>query len=225
VARCNLILLGGIAAVVAGVFSFCVTALYILLLMSEGAIPMLVPPLLTLGSILTAFLYVLGLVGLHALSGGRSGMGTAGLVLAALAFGTTLLPWAFGVAYALYQVVFLSRTVVATSALIFPQVAVGLLGDALLAGGILLLAVVGWRARALGRWTFVPFGLAFLYAFPIPLWAAINLGSEIPLPLPPSPALLVGPFWVLLGAVLWRRALGVRTGGAIPAHDGGARRA
>jgi hypothetical protein len=225
VARSDLILLGGIATVVAGVFSFCVTALYILLLMSEGAIPMLVPPLLTLGGILTAFLYVLGLVGLHALSGGRSGMGTAGLVLAALAFGTTLLPWAFGVAYALYQVIFLSRTVVATSAMIFPQVAVGLLGDALLAGGILLLAVVALRARALGRWTFLPFVLAFLYAFPIPLWAAINLGFEIPLPLPPSPALLVGPFWVLLGAVLWRRASGMRAGGAIPAHDGGARRA
>lgn len=224
-ARSNLILLGGIATVVAGVFSFCVNALYILLLMSEGAIPMLVSPLVTLGSILTAFLYVLGLVGLYTLSGRRSGMGIAGLVLAALAFGTTLLPWAFGVAYALYQVDFLSRTVVATSAMIFPHVAVGLLGDALLAGGILLLVVEALRARALGRWTFLPFVLAFLYVFPVPLWAAINLGLEITLPLPPSPALLESPFWVLLGAVLWRRALGMRTGGAIPAHDGGARRA
>ena len=224
-ARSDLILLGGIATVVVGVFSFCVTALYILLLTSEEAIPFLVPPLVTLGGILTAFLYVLGLAGLHALSGRRSGMGIAGLVLAALSFATTLLPWAFGAAYALYQVIFLSRTVVATSAMIFPQVAVGLLGDALLAGGILLLAMVALRARALGRWTFLPFVLAFLYAFPIPLWAAIDLGFEIPLPLPPSPALLEGPFWVLLGAVLWRRALGMRTGGAIPAHDGGARRA
>jgi hypothetical protein len=206
--------------VVAGVFSFCVNALYILLLMSEGAIPMLVSPLVTLGSILTAFLYVLGLVGLYALSGRRSGMGIAGLVLAALAFGTTLLPWAFGVAYALYQVAFLSRTVVATSAMIFPHVAVGLLGDALLAGGILLLAVEALRARALGRWTFLPFILAFLYAFPIPLWVAINLGFEVSLPLPPSPALLEGPFWVLLGAVLWRRALGMRTG----RHPGARRR-
>lgn len=222
-ARSDLILLGGIATAVAGVFSFCTNALYTLLLMSDEAIPLLVPPLLTLGGILTAFLYVLGLVGLYALSGRRSGAGSAGLVLAAVAFGTTLLPWAFGVAYALYQVVFLSRTVVATSATIFPQVAVGLLGDALLAGGILLLAVEALRSRALGRWTFLPFVLAFLYAFPLPLWAVINLGFEISLPLPASPALLLGPFWFLLGAVLWRRASGTRTGGAVRAHDGGAR--
>jgi hypothetical protein len=170
-------------------------------------------------------LYGLGLVGLYALSGQRSGLGIASLVLAALAFGTTLLPWAFGIAYALYQVVFLSRTIVATSARIFPQVAVGLLGDALLAVGLLLLAVAALKARALGRLTFLPFVLAFLYAFPIPLWAAINLGLEISLPLPASPALLRGPFWVLLGAMLWRRAAGLRAGGAVRAHDGGTRRA
>jgi hypothetical protein len=56
VARSNLILLGGIATVVAGVFSSCVNVLYTLLLMSEEAIPFLVPPLLTFGDILTAFL-------------------------------------------------------------------------------------------------------------------------------------------------------------------------
>ena len=193
--------------------------------MSNEVIPLLVPPLLTLGDILTAFLYVLGLVGLHALPGRRSGTGIAGLLLAALAFGTALLPWAFGVAYALYQVVFLSRTVINTSAGIFPQSGVGLAGDALLAGGILLLAVSALRARALGYWAFVPFVLAFLYAFPLPLWAAINLGLEVRLPLPSSHALLRGPLWVLLGAVLWRRASGTRTGGAVRAHDDGTRRA
>ncbi len=112
-----------------------------------------------------------------------------------------------------------------TSAKIFPHLAVGLAGDALLAGGILLPAVAALRARALDRWAPLPFVLCFLYAFPLPLWAVINLGWEVRLPLPSSPALLRGPFWVLLGAVLWRRALGMRTGGAIPAHDGGARRA
>lgn len=146
-ARSDLILLGGIATVIAGVFSFCVNALYTLLLISNEVIPFLVPPLLTLGDIVTAFLYVLGLVGLYVLSGRRSGVGIVGLVLAALAFGTALLPWAFGIAYALYQVVFLSRDTIATSATIFPQLTVGLAGDALLAGGG---GPAGPRARPLG---------------------------------------------------------------------------
>ncbi len=103
--------------------------------------------------------------------------------------------------------------------------AVGLAGDALLAGGILLLAVAALRARALGRWASLPFVLCFLYAFPLPLWAVINLGWEVRLPLPSSPALLRGPFWVLLGAVLWRRASGTRTEDAVRAHDGGTGRA
>lgn len=114
---------------IAGVFYFRTDALYILLLMSNEAILLLVPPLLTLGDILTSFLYVLGLVGFYDLSGRRSGTGIAGLVPAALAFGTSLLPWAFGIAYALLQVIFLSRTVVAIPATIFLQMAVGLLGD------------------------------------------------------------------------------------------------
>ncbi len=223
--RSNLILLGGIAAVIAGAFSFCVNALYTLVLMSDGVIPLLVPALLTLGDILTAFLYVLGLVGLYALLGGRPRTDIAGLLLASLALGTALLPWAFGIAYALYQVVFLSRTIIDTSAKTFPQLAVGLAGDALLAGGILLLAVAALRDGVLGRWAFVPFVLAFLYAFPLPLWAAINPGLEVRLPLPASPALLRGPFWALLGAVLWRWAAGTRTDGAARAHDGGTRRA
>ena len=84
--RSNLVLLGGVAAVVAGVFSFCVNALFSLLLVSNEVIPWPITPLLTLAGIVTTLLYAFGLAGLYALLGRRSLLGIAGLVLVSLAF-------------------------------------------------------------------------------------------------------------------------------------------
>ncbi len=223
-ARSNLVLLGGIAAVVAGVFSFCVNVLYDLLLMSVEVIPFSVPPLLTLAGIITTSLYVVALVGLYALLGRRSGLGIAGLVLAVLTLLAALSPWVVGIGYALYQIVFLGRSIIRSSVLFFPQTAVDLAGDALLAGGVLLLAVAALRARALGRWVVVPFIVGFLSLLPLLLYAAYSLGLNVFGWLPFTPALLRAPFWVLLGIVLWRHALSA--GGADGrVRDDGASRA
>ena len=205
--RSNLVLLGGVAAVVAGVFSFCVNALYSLLLTSVEVVPFMVPPLLTLAGIITTFLYALGLGGLYALLGGRSKLGITGLVLAFLTFLAALSPWIVGIFYALYQIIFLGRDTVRSSVVFFPQLAADLAGDALLAGAVLLLAVAALRVRALGRWTFVPFVVGFLSLVPLLIWAAYGLGLEAFGWLPLSPSLLRAPFWVLLGGVLWWRAL------------------
>lgn len=222
--RSNLVLLGGVAAVVAGVFSFCVNVLYDLLLVSVEVIPFSVPPLLTLAGIITTSLYAVALVGLYALLGRRSAPGMAGLVLAFLAFVAASSPWVVGIVYALYQIVFLGRTTVRSSVLFFPQTAVDLAGDALLAGAVLLLAVGALRTRALGRWIFPLFVIAFLYVLPLLFYAVYSLGFGSFPWLAFLPSWLGGPFWVLLGAVLWRRALGMGTG-AVEAREGRAGRA
>lgn len=225
--RSNLVLFGGIAAVVAGASSFCANALFSLLLLSNEVIPWPISPLLTLVEIITAFLYVLGLVGLYASLHRRSRLGISGLVLASLAFVTTLLPWAFGIAYALYEEALVPGDTIVSSVTVFPQLIVGLTGDALLAGAVLLLAVAAARARVLGRWTFLPFVVAFAYVLPHLYWVAYTLGFEGLFWLPASPALLRGPFWVLLGGLLWWRALGSGSNVAadVRAHGRGAGRA
>ncbi len=211
--RSNLVLLGGVAAVVAGVFSFCVNALFSLLLMSNEVIPWPVSPLLTLAGIVTTLLYAFGLAGLYSLLGRRSRPGIAGLVLVSGAFLMTLTPWAFGIAYALYQELFVPGDTIASSLLVFPQFAVEITEVTLLAVAVLLLGLAALRTRVLGPWTFVPLVIGLLSLVPLLSWAAHGLGFEALGEIPFPSSLVRAPFWALLGVVMCLRADAVQARG------------
>jgi hypothetical protein len=207
----NVIRLCGTSLVVGGLFSLTANVLfYLFLRLNEGAVSWLVMPLLTLAGILVAFLFASGLVGLHVLAG-QSGLGIAGLVLAYLAFLATLLPWIFAVVYVGYQILFVADGTITNPIVVFPEVAVDLAGDALLAAGLLALGLASLGVGALGRWAFVPFVLAFLYLLSTVFWATHHLGWEVYGWPPLYPAMARGPLWILLGGVLWWRAPNAET--------------
>ena len=222
--RSNLVLLGGVAAVVAGVFSFCVNALYTLFLLRFGVVPFVVTPLMSLAGIATTLLYAVGLAGLYASIGRRSRLGVAGLVLVCLSLLATPISWAVGATLFVYRNAVGDGALLRNSLAVSGQYVVGGAGSALLAGAVLLLAVAALHASALGRWTFVPFAIGLVSLAPLLFSAAYGLDLGVPGWAFFSPPLLRAPLWVLLGVVLWQRAPGMGPD-AIRAREGGVGRA
>lgn len=214
--RRELTLLGGACAVLAGAFSFVLNLIYYGLmatLWASNPVPeYAVGPLITLAEAFLSLLYTLGLVGVYALLQRRSWLGISGISLSCLSVLAALSPIVFSVLYFFYQGVVNHKRIVRSPGLIFPSLSVDLVGDALLAGAILLLGVAALRAGNLRGCALLLFLLAGLTALKI----LGNLGPGW-IPFVPAVVLVIlrGPTWMVLGGVLWVRAPG-RTNSAHP---------
>lgn len=145
-------------------------------------------------------LYTLALAGLYALLGRRSALGLSGLLLAGLAFLAALSP----IVYFLYHLLWTRSPTVPSPDLIFPGQTVDAVGDALLGGAVLLLAVAALVSGALGRWAPLPFVLALLILLPV--FPYLGFAMEwMPYPVFWALSVLRGMCWVLIGVALWRR--------------------
>ena len=206
--RANVVLLGGVCAVVGTVFSAALSvAYYALIGASHGGdpVPFIVGPLVAIAGVILCFLYALALASVYALVGDRSRLGPGGLVLSGLAFLAALSPIAFTIVYFLYHLVWTRKETVASPGLVFPGRTVDIIGDLLPAGAVLLLAGAVIAAGALGRWKPLLFVLTLLVLLPALPRLGLDLGW---LPFSAYLALMVGlgACWVLLGVVLWRHA-------------------
>jgi hypothetical protein len=206
VSRANVARLGGVAAALGGAFSAVLSAVSCLLMSTvSGPVPgYFVGPLATLADVIVSLLYTAGLVGLYSLLGRRSNLGLSELLLALLSFLASLSPVVFAVVYFAHHLLITRRQVVPSPGLIFPGQIVDLIGIALLAGGVLLLAVAALGARVLGRWTPLPFVLALLTLLPV-LASYVGLGW-MPYALFGALSVLRGLCWTLVGGALWARA-------------------
>lgn len=102
------------------------------------------------------------LVGLHALPGRRSGIGLFGLLLACASAVASASYVVFALAYVAYKAFFSTDRAVPPPNLIFPEAAFDRVGDAFLAGGLLLLGAAVVRVPAPRAWSVLPVILCVL---------------------------------------------------------------
>jgi hypothetical protein len=204
--RTNLVLLGGLTAILGGVLHVVLNVLHFAVMMAlpyDFVLRGLFNFSLDVIGVGLALFFALSVVGLYVLAGRRAPLGLLGLVLAGLSVLASASYVVFAIAYILYKATIAADQTGPPPDMVFPELAFDRAEDLLLAASLLLVGLVALRVRALGRLSALPLVLAVL-VLPIPfaLGRLLDLSWSFLI----SFTVLQGAAWVFFGGALWASA-------------------